>query len=86
MLASESDVNIHIGKKRTTIGRLTTIWKSDLSDKMKQEFFQAVAIPVLLYGCITWMKIMKYQKIKLVGNYTRMLQAVLNKSCNQHFT
>ena len=28
---------------------LTTIWKSDLSDKIKQEIFQAVAVSVLQY-------------------------------------
>ena len=31
-----------------------TIWKSDLSNKIKQGFFQAVAMSVLLHGCITW--------------------------------
>ena len=30
------------------------IWKSDLSDKTKQEFFQAVTVPMLLYGCTIW--------------------------------
>ena len=28
-----------------------TGWKADLSDKIKQEFFSAVAMSVLLYGC-----------------------------------
>ena len=30
------------------------IWKSDLTDKMKRSFFQAVVVSILLYGCTTW--------------------------------
>ena len=29
--------------------RLSTMWKSDLFDNLKREFFQAVAISMLLY-------------------------------------
>ena len=29
------------------------IWKSDLSEKLKLDFSQAVAESILLYGCIT---------------------------------
>ena len=46
----ESHVNIHIGVAWGAIERLWTIWISDLSDKIKQEFFQAVAVSVLVYG------------------------------------
>ena len=28
--------------------------KSDFSDKIKQKFFQAVTMPILLHGCTTW--------------------------------
>ena len=40
--STESDVNIHIGNSWTAIDRLLTIWKSDLSNKIKEEFFQAI--------------------------------------------
>ena len=40
---------------------------------------------VLLYGCTTWM-VTKWMEKKLDGNYTRMLQAILNKSWRQHPT
>ena len=53
-----------------------TIWKSDFSDKIKWDFFQAVAVSVQLYGCTTWILIKLLEK-KLDGNYTRML-CVLN--------
>ena len=37
----------------TTIDRLSTIWKSDLTDEIKQEFCEYVAVPVPLYSCTT---------------------------------
>ena len=50
---------------------------------MKCNFFQAAVVSILLYGCITW-TLTKRLKKKLDGNYTRMLQAILNKSWRQH--
>ena len=38
----------------TAIDKLSTIYKFDLADKIKQDFFQAVAMAVLLYSCTTW--------------------------------
>ena len=61
------------------------IWKSDLTDKMKRSFFQAAVTSILLYGCTTWTLTKRLEK-KLDGNYTRMLRAILNKSCRQHPT
>ena len=29
-------------------------WKSDLSNKIQQEFFKPVSVLVLLHGCTTW--------------------------------
>ena len=40
---------------------------------------------ILLYGCTTWTLTKRMEK-KLDGNYTRMLQAILNKSWRQHLT
>ena len=37
----------------SVIGRLSVIWKSDLSDKIKRDFFQAAVVSILLYGCTT---------------------------------
>ena len=62
-----------------SINRLSIIWKSDLTDKMKRSFFQAAVISILLYGCSAWTLTKRLEK-KLDGNYTRMLRAILNKS------
>ena len=40
----ESDVNIRLEKARNAINRLPIILKFDLSDKIKRDFFQAVAV------------------------------------------
>ena len=56
-----------------------------ISDKIKQDFFQAVAVWMLLYGCTTWMLTKCIEK-RLDKNYTTRLHAVLNKSWKQHST
>ena len=52
---------------------------------MKRSFFQAAVVSILLSGCTTWMLTKRPEK-KLDSNYTRMLQATLNKSWRQHTT
>ena len=49
---------------------------------MKNSFFQAAIVSILLYGCTTW-TLTKHGE-KFDGNYTRMLTAILNKSWRQH--
>ena len=83
--STENDINTQLAKAWTALNRLLVIWKSDLTNKIKHSFFQVVVISVLQYGCTTWM-LTKHMEKKLDGNYTRMLQAVLNKSWRQHPT
>ena len=52
---------------------------------MKGSFFQAAVVSILLYGCTTW-TLTKWLEKKIDGNYTRMLQAILNKSRRKHPT
>ena len=85
--STEKDIDTRLTKAWTAIDRLSIIWKSDLTDKMKCSFFQAAAavVSILLYGCTTWTLTKRLER-KLDGNYTRMLRAVLNKSWRQHPT
>ena len=83
--STEKDIDTRLTKAWTAINRLSIIWKSDLTDKMKRSFFQAAVASILLYGCTTWMLTKRLEK-KLDGNYTRMLQAILNKSWRQYPT
>ncbi len=59
---------MRLAKAWTAIDRLSVIWKSDLTDKIKPSFFQAVVVSILLYRCTTWMLTKRTEK-KLDGNY-----------------
>ena len=63
---TENDVNICQVKVWTAINSLLIIWKSDLSNKIKQDFFQVVAVSILLYRCTIWM-LTKCMEKKLDG-------------------
>ena len=79
----ETDINTRLTKAWTAIDRLSVIWKSDRTDKMKRSFFQAAVVSILLYGCTTWMLTKSMEK-RLDGNYSRMLRSILSKSWRQH--
>ena len=83
--STEKDIDTRLAKAWTAIDKLSIIWKSDLTDKMKRSFFQAAVLSILLYGCTTWTLTKRLEK-KLDGNYTRMLRAILNKPWRQHPT
>ena len=52
--STESDVNIRLANSLTAIDKLLVIWKSDLSDRIKRDDFQAAVVSVLLYTGTTW--------------------------------
>ena len=80
----KNDINTWLAKAWTVINRLSVIWKSDLTWSNKTHFIPSS-------GCVNttiWMHhkdVMKKKcmKKKLDGYYTRMLQAILNKSWRQ---
>ena len=83
--STEKDIDTRLTKAWSAIDRLSIIWKSNLTDKMKRSFFQAAVVSILLYGCTTW-TLTRWLEKKLDGNYTRMLRAILNRSWQQHPT
>ena len=83
--STETNISMQLAKAWTAIERLSVIWKSDQTDKMKRSFFQTAVMSILLYGCTTWTLTKRTEK-KVDGNYTRMLRAILNKSWRQHAT
>ena len=83
--STKNDINMWLAKAWTAIDRVSVIWKSDMTDKIKCSFFQAVVVSILLYGRTTW-RLPKHMEKKPGSNYTRMLRAVLNKSWRQHST
>ena len=72
--STENDINIQLTKAWTAIDRLLVIWKSDLTNKIKQFFPSSSCVDTA-----TWM-LTKHMVKKLDNNYTRMLWAILNKS------
>ena len=83
--SNEKDIDTWLTKAWKAIDRLSIIWKSDMTDKMKRSFFQAAVVSILKYGCTTWTLTKRLEK-KIDGNYTKMLRAILNKSWRQRPT
>ena len=52
--STEKDIDTQLTKAWTAIDKLSIIWKSDLTDKMKRNLFQAAVVSILLYVCTTW--------------------------------
>ena len=65
--------------------RLSTILQSEFSERIKWEYFRALAVSILLYGCTSY-TVRKQLEKKLNGNYTMMLRTVMNKSGKQYPT
>ena len=51
--SNEKDIDTQLTKAWRAIDKLSVIWKSDQTDKMKRSFFQAAVVLILLYGCTT---------------------------------
>ena len=83
--STETGINTRLAKAWTANDRISVIWKSDPTDKIKSCFFETAVVSILLYGCTSWMLTKRVEK-KLDGNYTRMLWAILNKSRRHHPT
>ena len=83
--STEKDINTWLTKAWTAIDKLSIIWKSDLTDKMKHSFFQAAVMSILLYWCTTRTLAKQLEK-KLDDNYSRILRVIRNKSWWQHPT
>ena len=61
--STESDVNIRLAKTWTAIDRLLIIWKSNLSDKVKWNFFQATVVSADSTDTTVWMHHMDADKM-----------------------
>ena len=49
--STEKDIDMRLTKAWIAIDKLSIIWKSDLTDKMKCSYFEAAVVLILLYGC-----------------------------------
>ena len=69
-IPTKSDVNIFLAKEWNAINKWSIILKPNLSNKIKQDFFQSVAVSLLLYRCTIWTLSKGIEK-KLNENYTK---------------
>ena len=83
--STEHDINIRIAKAWAALNNLNIIWKSNLRENLKINFFRAAVETVLVYGSITWKMTVAMER-KIDGTYTRMLRAITNKHWNPHLT
>ena len=83
--SAKTYIDMRLAKAWAGIDRLSVIWMSDLTDKMKRSFFLEAIVSILIYGCTTWTLTKRLEK-KLDGNYTSMPWAILNNSWWQHPT
>ena len=74
--STKTNIDTRITKAWTAINRLSVIWKSDLTDKMKRSFFQAAIVSILLYGCTTW----------TLNGWRNSLTATTQECCKQYWT
>ena len=68
--STKTDIDTLLAKSWAVTERLSIIWKSDLTDKMKHSFFQAAVLSILLYRYATWTLTKRIEK-KLDGNYNK---------------
>jgi len=48
------DMKIRMSKAWTALNKLEVIWKSNLSDNLKCNFFRATVESILMYGATAW--------------------------------
>ena len=74
--STETNIKTQQAKAWTAINRLSVIWKSDLTDKIKCSFFQAAVESILLYGYTTW---------TLTNVWRKSLTAITQECCKQYW-
>ena len=74
--SSETDINTRLAKAGTAIDRLSVIWRSDLTNKIKRSSFQAAVVSILLYECTTW----------TLNVCRKSLTATTQECCKQYWT
>ena len=74
--STENDINTRLAEAGTAIDRLSIIWKSDMTDKIKRSFFQAAVMSILQYGFTKWM----------LSVWRKSLTAITQECCEQYWT
>ena len=78
-----NDMKVRIALAWQALNGMRSIWKSQLSDRLKLNFFTATVESVFLYGCESW-TLTKQLERKIDGTYTRMLRDVKQIHWSSH--
>ena len=83
--SSASDLTARQAQAWRACDRLWKVWKSPLADDLKRRLFRVTVLPVLLYGCETWV-LTRAKLQSLDGCVTRMLRKALRVPWGRHVT
>ena len=83
--SSKTDINTWLTKAWTAIDSLSVKWKSDLTDKMKRSFLQAVVVSILQLG-IPYVDANWTYREKAWRQFHRNMWPIWNKAWSQHPT
>ena len=72
--STEKAIDTRLTKAWTAIDKLSVMWKSEWTNKMKRSFFQAAFVSILLYGCTAW---------TLTKRMEKSLTATTQECCEQ---
>ena len=61
--STDNDFNVRIGQAWAALNNITSIWKSNLSVKLKNNLFRATVESIIVYISITWTLISLEKKI-----------------------
>ena len=78
--STETDIDTWLAKARAVINRLSVIWKSDLTDKMKRSFFKAAVVSILQYWYTSCTLTKRMEKKQLYKNAVNNIEQVLQKA------
>ena len=76
--STKKDIDTWLTKAWTAIDRLSIIWSTDLTDKMKRSFFQEAFVSILLYGYTPWTLTKRLENV--ASNIEQVLAATPHKA------
>ena len=83
--STEQDIKVRKALAWTALNVMKSVWKSNLSLRIKVSFFEALVESELLYDYESW-TLKETLRKSLNGCYIRMLRVVLNVNWSEHVT
>ena len=80
----DQDYNIDNKKRKAqrAFGKLRKIWKSDIEERLKLRFYSTLVLPILTYGCTSWILSEKVMRSLTAWN-ARNLHYITNRTYSE---